>query len=209
MAQVYGRMEESFQAYVHGENQQLYLGNYLFLSRDQGEMRQMEKDLDRARERIGQMKIHTREKDAAIRKMTEVQRLTNNHVTNLEAMIRDLRHEIDEMGRTLTYLNSHEAILSKVRRRLGDRFNQKYPRGSVQRKKLAYQKEAILHPVRTRKLYATEEGRNLRKGDFEIGDIYRQYGKLRFENQEAPQVSIVIPVYNQIAYTYACLVSIL
>lgn len=209
MAQVYGRMEESFQAYVHGENQQLYLGNYLFLSRDQGEMRQMEKDLDRARERIGQMKIHTREKDAAIRKMTEVQRLTNNHVTNLEAMIRDLRHEIDEMGRTLTYLNSHEAILSKIRRRLGDRFNQKYPRGSVQRKKLAYQKEAILHPVRTRKLYATEEGRNLRKGDFEIGDIYRQYGKLRFENQEAPQVSIVIPVYNQIAYTYACLVSIL
>lgn len=209
MAAVYGKMEESFQAYVHGENQQLYLGNYLFVSRDQGEMRQMEKDLERARERIGQMKIHTREKDAAIRKMTEVQRLTNNHVTNLEAMIRDLRHEIDEMGKTLTYLNRHEAILSKVRRKAGEQFNRRYPRGSVQRKKLAYKKEAILHPVRSRKLYATEEGRNLRKGDFEIGDIYRQYGKLRFEKQEAPQVSIVIPVYNQIAYTYACLVSIL
>ncbi len=209
MAAVYGKMETSFQEYVHGENQQLYLGNYLFASRSQGEMRQMEKELERARERIEQMKIHTREKDAAIRKMTEVQRLTNNHVTNLETMIRDLRHEIDEMGKTLTYLNSHEALLSKVRRRLGDKFNQKYPRGSAQRKRLAYQKEAILHPVRSHRLYATEEGRNLKKGDFEIGDIYRQHGKLHFEKQEEPLVSVVIPVYNQIAYTYACLVSIL
>jgi len=124
-------------------------------------------------------------------------------------MIRDLRHEIDEMGKTLTYLNSHEALLSKVRRRLGDKFNQKYPRGSAQRKRLAYQKEAILHPVRSHRLYATEEGRNLKKGDFEIGDIYRQHGKLRFEKQEHPKVSIVIPVYNQIHYTYACLESIL
>ena len=101
MAEVYRKMEENFQNYVHGENQQLYLGNYMVYSRGVKEIRQTESDLARARERIEQMKIHSREKDVTIRKITEVQRLTNNHVTNLEAIIRDLRHEIDEMGKTL------------------------------------------------------------------------------------------------------------
>ena len=209
MAAVYKKMELSFQGYVHGENQQLYLGNYMVYSKGVKEIRQVESDLARARERIEQMKIHAREKDAAIRKITEVQRLTNNHVTNLETIIRDLRHEIDEMGKTLTYLNGHEALIFKARRKLGEQFNKKYPRGSVARKKLKYKKECLMHPIRSMKLYSTEEGRNLRNGDFEIGDIYRQHGKLHFEKVENPMVSIVIPVYNQIHYTYACLVSIL
>lgn len=206
---VYQKMELSFQNYVHGENQQLYLGNYMVYSKSVKEIRQVESDLARARERIEQMKIHAREKDVTIRKITEVQRLTNNHVTNLETIIRDLRHEIDEMGKTLTYLNGHEALIFKFRRKLGEQFNKKYPRGSVERKKLKYKKECLMHPIRSMKTYGTEEGRNLRKGDFEIGDIYREHGKLHFEYVENPMVSIVIPVYNQIHYTYACLVSIL
>ncbi len=206
---IYKVMEENFQNYVHGENQQLYLGNYMVYSRGIMEIRQTESDLSRARERIEQMKIHAREKDVTIRKITEVQRLTNNHVTNLEAIIRDLRHEIDEMGKTLAYLNRHEAILFKIRRKLGDKFNEKYPRGSAKRKRLKYKKDFLMHPIRSMKLYSTEEGRNLRKGDFEIGDIYREHGKLHFEQVEQPKVSIIIPVYNQIHYTYACLLSIL
>lgn len=209
MAAVYQKMEHSFQVYVHGENQKLYLGNYMVYSKGVKEIRQVESDLARARERIEQMKIHAREKDLTIRKITEVQRLTNNHVTNLETIIRNLRHEIDEMGKTLTYLNGHEALIFKARRKLGEQFNKKYPRGSVERKKLKYKKECLMHPIRSMKLYSTEEGRNLRNGDFEIGDIYRQHGKLHFEHVENPMVSIVIPVYNQIHYTYACLVSIL
>lgn len=209
MADVYRQMEISFQNYVHGENQQIYLGNYMVYSRGITEIRQTESDLARARERIEQMKIHAREKDVAIRKITEVQRLTNNHVTNLEAIIRDLRHEIDEMGKTLTYLNGHEALLFKARRKLGDKFNQRYPKGSLERKKLDYKREYMLHPIRSARLYGTEEGKNLRDGDFHIGEIYRQHGRLRFEKVENPKVSIIIPVYNQIHYTYACLLSIL
>ncbi|MGN0158008.1 MAG: glycosyltransferase [Brotaphodocola sp.] len=209
MTAVYEKMEASFQNYVHGANQQLYLENYMVYSKGVKEIRQVESDLARARERIEQMKIHTREKDVTIRKITEVQRLTNNHVTNLETIIRDLRHEIDEMGKTLTYLNGHEALIFKARRKLGEQFNKKYPRGSVERKKLKYKKECLMHPIRSMKLYSTEEGRNLRNGDFEIGDIYREHGKLHFEKVENPMVSIVIPVYNQIHYTYACLLSIL
>lgn len=206
---IYRKMEHSFQSYVHGENQNLYLNNYMVYSRGIREIRQTESDLARARERIEQMKIHSREKDVNIRKLTEVQRLTNNHVTNLEAMIRDLRHEIEEMGKTLSYLNKHEALIFKLRRKLGDSFNKKYPRGSLERKKLSYKKEYLLHPIRSMKFYSTPEGKNLRDGDFHIGDIYKQHGKLKFERVENPMVSIVIPVYNQIHYTYACLLSIL
>ena len=36
-----------------------------------------------------------------------------------------------------------------------------------------------------------------------------EHGKLRFKREEHPLVSIVIPVYNQVHYTYACLLSIL
>lgn len=209
LAAVYRKMEENFQQYVHGDNQEKYLGNYMVYSKGVREMKQTESDLARARERIEQMKIHAREKDVTIRKMTEVARLTNNHVTNLEAIIRDLRHEIDEMGKTLTYLNSHEAAVFKARRKLGEEFNKKYPRGSKERKMLQYKKEYLLHPVRSMKLYSSEEGKNLRRGDFHIGEIYKTHGRLKFEPVDQPAVSIVIPVYNQIHYTYACLISIL
>ena len=209
MAEVYRKMEVNFQNYVHGENQQLYLGNYMVYSRTVRDIRQTESDLARARERIEQMKIHSREKDVTIRKITEVQRLTNNHVTNLEAIIHNHEHEIGEMAKTLNYLNKHEAILFKIRRKLGDKFNQKYPKGSVERKKLHYKKEYMLHPLRSMNLYSTPEGRNLRDGDFNIGEIYREHGRLKFEKVENPTVSIIIPVYNQIHYTYACLLSIL
>ncbi len=165
--------------------------------------------MSRARERIVQLKTHIGEKDVTIRKITEVQRLTNNHVTNLETIIANLRNEIQEMGKTLTYLNEHEAILSKGRRKLGESFNKKYPKGSLERKKLDYQKEYLLHPLRSMNYYSSEEGKNMRAGDFDIGESYRQHGKLKFEKVEKPKVSVIIPVYNQIHYTYDCLVSIL
>ena len=206
---VYKKMELSFQNYVHGGNQQLYWGNYMVDSHDIVDIKHTENELARARERIEQLKGTIREKEVAIRKVTEVQRLTNNHVTNLEAIIRDLRNEIDAMGKTLAYLDRHEALLFKFRRKLGDAFNKKYPRGSQERKRLSYKKEYVLHPIRSMKLYSTPEGRNLRDGDFHIGEIYKQHGKLKFEHVENPTVSIIIPVYNQIHYTYACLVSIL
>lgn len=209
MTAIYERLEENFQNFVHGENRQVYLGNYMVYSKDFHALLQMESDLDRARERIVQLKNHIGEKDVTIRKITEVQRLTNNHVTNLETMIADLRHEMDEMGRTLTYLNNHEAILSKCRRKLGEAFNRKYPKGSRERKKLDYKKEYLLHPLRSAKYYSSEEGKNMRAGDFDIGDSYRRHGKLKFQKNGEPKVSIIIPVYNQIHYTYACLVSIL
>lgn len=206
---LYQAMEACFQHYVHGDNQRTYLENFMFQVRTADDLIQSDQDLHKAVEQVAQLKVRIQEKDSTIRKMTEVQRLTDNHVTNLEIMIGDLRREIDVMGKTLTYLNDHEAVLSKVRRKLGAGFNQKYPKGSPQRKRLAYQKEYLQHPIRSFRFYSTEEGKNLREGDFAIGDSYREHGRLKFQTAEAPAVSIIIPVYNQIHYTYDCLVSIL
>lgn len=207
--QIFRKMEISFQQYVHGENQQIFLENYLVKTKNARDLAKVDGELERTRDRLEQIKLQLKEKDTAIRKMTEVQRLTNNHVTNLEIMIRDLRHEVEEEGKTLTYLNRHEALIFKVRRKLGEKFNERYPKGSVERKKLSYLKEYLFHPVRSLKLYSSEEGKNLKDGDFAIGSQYREHGKLKFPYAEQPLVSIIIPVYNQIHYTYACLVSVL
>lgn len=209
MAETYRKMETGFQEYVHGDNQRIYQENFLVRTKNAADLKEVDGELERTRERLEQLKAEVREKNTAIRKLQEVQRLTNNHVTNLEIMIKDLRREIDEQGKTLTYLNRHEAIVFKVRRKLGGLFNRMYPKGTRKRKILGYCKDTVLHPVSSFKLYTTEEGRNLMDGDFKIGEIYRTHGKLQFPRVENPQVSIVIPVYNQIHYTYACLVSIL
>ena len=78
--------------------------------------------------------------------------------------------------------------------------------------------------MRYGRLYATKEGRNQIEGDFKIGEDYLKYGRLVFpsvpgkggymdsgsgETWDGPMVSIVIPCYNQVHYTYACLQSIL
>lgn len=209
MAEIYQAMERGFQEYVHGENQRVYLENFMVQTKTVKELSQVDGELERTKERLEQLKLQVKEKDINIRKLQEVQRLTNNHVTNLEIMIKDLRAEIGEMGKTLSYLNRHEALIFKVRRKLGQKFNERYPKGTVKRKKLSYLKEYLLHPIRSLKLYTSEEGKNLKDGDFNIGETYKQHGKLSFPKVDAPTVSIVIPVYNQVHYTYACLVSIL
>ena len=86
-------------------------------------------------------------------------------MANLDVIISDLRHENAELGKTLTYLNGHEAVIFKVRRKLGQAFNRCYPKGTVRRKKLGYWKRTILHPGKMMKMYTTEEGKNLIKGD--------------------------------------------
>ena len=202
-------MERSFQSYVHGENQRILQDNYYVSTKTMKELRQADQEMERVKDRLSQLKAENAEKDIALRKAQEVQRLTNNHVANLETMIGDLRREIREMGKTLSYLNRHEALIFKARRKAGQAFNRAVPKGTVKRKKLGYVKNTVLHPASSLKMYTTDEGKNRIKGHFEIGDEYLTYGKLVFPREERPMVSIVIPVYNQIHYTYLCLASIL
>lgn len=209
MVNVYLAMEQGFQKYVHGENQKIFLDNFMVDTKTAAQLAQIDTELERTRERVGQLTAENADKNTTIHKIQEVQRLTNNHVTNLEIIIRDLRRENEEMGKTLVYLNRHEAIIFKIKRKLGQKFNAMFPKGTRKRKLLSYCKDTLFHPLHSIKLYTTEDGRNLIHGDFQIGEIYKEHGKLVFPVYKKPQVSIVIPVYNQIHYTYACLVSIL
>ncbi len=210
---VFAAMEEHFQQYVHGENQAVYLTNYMhdirFLPEDMNEVERYVEAMRKQGEELRELKAELKEKELTIRKQNEVKRLTDNHVTNLEMMIATLRKDSETMAQTIAVLHRHEALLFKVRRKLGEKFNQKFPKGTRKRKLLGYAKDTVIHPVKSLRLYTTEEGRNLIEGDLKIGEGYRTYGKLHFERVENPMVSIVIPVYNQIDYTYVCLASIL
>ena len=209
-------MEREFQQMVSGDEQSVFLDPFLAEVKDPKGGEHMERELSTARQDLERFAAKLRgrdaairEKDAVIRKQTEIKRLTDNHVRNLEVMIENLRRENGALGETLQYLSRHQTLYARLRRKAGDAFNRRYPKGSLERKKLAYQKNALLHPLRTRRMRSTEEGRNLMEGDFAIGDSYRIHGKLHFPAVEEPTVSIVIPCYNQLSYTYACLVSIL
>jgi len=205
----YRKKEEAFQHGITGDEQEIYLNRYLVETKNAEKIAETDRSYRTASDRINGLKAQLDTQDTEIRKMTEVKRLTDNHVTNLSITIANLRHENEELGKTLTYLNGHQTITSKTRRKLGDAFNKKYPKGSVQRKKLDYLKMQLSHPVQYHKMTSTEEGKNLIEGDFRIGSIYRKYGRLHFPVYETPLVSIVIPCYNQIRYTYACLQSVL
>ncbi len=199
-------MERNFQDYVHGENQQIYLLNYM----DEtialpDDMYELTDRIEEIKGLLGQMK----EKDLTIKKQQEVKRLTDNHVTNLEVMIEALKKDNASMAQSLVELNKHEAIIFKVLRKFKNKFNEKFPKGTRKRKILSYAKDTVRHPIKSFRLYTTEEGRNLIEGHMKIGEDYRIHGKLKFLKESNPMVSIVIPVYNQIGYTYACLVSIL
>lgn len=210
-AAVYAEMERSFQSYVHDRRNRGYLDRYQQKVTTLKELKERVKELEEARERIVQLQTEVEDKNFQIRKEQEVQRLTNNHVANLEVTIKNLRHEVEEVGKLATYLNDHEALVYKVRRKLGNRVSQAFPRGSRKRKLLNYAVQTVKHPLRYGRLYLTKEGRNQIEGDFKIGESYLQYGRLVFPTVEGeePMVSIVIPCYNQIHYTYACLQSIL
>ena len=207
---VYKEMERHFQEYVHGENQNIYLLNYMHETIALPDsMFGLSDIIDDTKEKISQMQQELKEKDITIKKQLEEKRLTDNHVANQDMIIASLRKDCETMQGIIEQLRRHESLFFKVRRRLGRIFNEKFPKGTKKRKVLFYIKETILHPVKSVSLYTTEEGRNLMEGDMKIGEDYRTYGKLRFVKEGHPMVSIVIPVYNQIHYTYACLQSIL
>ena len=208
-AAVYGDMEKSFQSYVHGDSDQGYLKHFEQRIVTGEELKQKDADLNKAMERIVVLQEEEEDRNITIKKDQEILRLTNNHVANLEIIIKDLRHEIDEMGKTMTYLNGHEALIYKVYRKLANAVRRRFPKGTRRHKVLKYAIGTVRHPGYYGRLYVTREGRNRIEGDFKIGDGYRETGKLVFPKEEQPEVSIIIPVYNQIHYTYACLKSIL
>lgn len=217
---VFADMETAFQMYVRGGDQFAYMKNYEQPAHVPSILLERVEDLEQEVEKLGAWghkqneEIAARDeeirlRDETIDKLQEVQRLTNNHVANLDIIIGDLRRENTEIAKTLQYLSRHEALIWKVLRKCHHLLDRCMPKGTRKRKILQYFEHTIRNPKKYGKLYFTADGRNRIRGDFMIGEGYLEHGKLRFTKEENPVVSIVIPVYNQIHYTYACLLSIL
>lgn len=158
---------------------------------------------------IEELKRQISERDLALRKEREVQRLTNVHVGNLERVIKIHEADIAGMQAELSYLRLNQSLLARLKGRLRSSLELHFPTGSRKRKCMSYVLRTLRHPVRMLPMYFTARGRNLIQGDFRIGEEYLSEGMLEFERPEKPLVSIVIPCYNQIGYTYRCLSSIL
>lgn len=137
-----------------------------------------------------------------------VKRLSDNHIRNLEDIIANLRDENTELIKQNAYYNANLSLIFRCKRKIKHLVNKYFPKGTRKRKHLRYLKMCLLHPIRFFKLITTAEGRNRIEGDYSIGEDYFRYGKLIFSKEENPKVSIIIPVYNQIYYTYTCLYSI-
>jgi GT2 family glycosyltransferase len=197
---LFASMEEHFQAYVHGNGGFQYMKQYEQPVKSLEELLEAHRKLPEVVEWCETLNQTVAERDVTIQKQQEVQRLTNNHVANLDVIIEDLRRENGEIAKTLQYLSKHESVVWKGLRKCHRLVDRAFPEGTRKRKVLKYVKNTIRHPG---------EGRNRIGGDFQIGEGYLEHGKLRFPYFEEPEVSVVIPVYNQIHYTYACLVSIL
>jgi len=205
-------IERRFQDYIHGDYQEVYLDNYFVetVSRETlNEGLVALAELPDAKNKINELTEINKDRELAIKEMNRLKTLTDNHVNNLGIIIDNLRHENEELAKTLNVYNNNLSIPFRIRRKLSTVYNKKYPKGSVERKKLNYRLMSIFHPIKYFKLTHSEQGRNLIEGEFKIGDLYREKGKINFPYAENPKVSIIIPVYNQIHYTYACLVSIL
>ncbi len=211
LLEAYGDMEESFQRYVHGNNQELYLLNYRKDYKEMADLEEEHREFQKAKEkleRLSELEFELENTATELKKLKEVHRLTENHVANLDVIIGDLRRENGEMAQAIGILNSHVSFPYRVRRKLGAIVNRKFPKGTKERKILSYCKNTLRHPVRYIGLYTSEDGRNRIHGHFTIGDEYFTHGMVHLPKEEHPLVSIVIPVYNQIHYTYACLCSI-
>ncbi len=205
----YIKEEKEFQEGIHADNQIIYLDNYRVAQRTAGQMRELEKEYKLLKEREERISSQFKRTEKQIKKMIEVKRLTDNHIDNLDIMIKNLRHENEELAKAFNYYSSHASLPTRVKRKLSTIYNKAYPKGSIKRKNLDYKRYAIIHPIKYCHMIFSEEGRNLIDGDYKIGDIYKQYGRLKVPYFEKPEVSIIIPAYNQVGYTYACVQSVI
>ena len=85
--QLYEAMERGFQEYVHGENQRTYQEDYMVKTKTLADLSHVDGELARANERPDALRAEKFEKIRHSAKVQEVQRLTNNHVANLDVII--------------------------------------------------------------------------------------------------------------------------
>lgn len=253
------QMEASFQQFVHGDRQALLSDRFRKKAKGLSDIRETERKLQEFTDWNLRLQDEVQEHKESLAKSIEIERLSQNHIANIEAVNRIHEADIAALEGELSYLRKHESLFSRARRGADQALLRAFPKGSRKRKVLKYIKNTLRHPVTYIGMYCTADGRNRILGDFHIGSEYLEGGRLQLPDclhyadlfsgisgesaPEAkpegaedgaqaergsaslaagkqpetkavpkkirPRVSIVLPVYNQIAYTYACVRSII
>ncbi len=201
--------EAGFQKEIHGDGEASNAWAYQKSRVTVQNFLAQQKEISEQKDCIAELSRQVKERDVALHKEREVQRLTNVHVGNLQKVIETHERDIRTLQQERDYYLRHQSIPSRLNLRFKAKLEAHFPTGSRKRKILGYAARTLRHPFRMCGMYMTEDGRNRIQGDFAIGNGYFENGRLHFERTETPLVSIVIPCYNQIHYTYQCLLSIL
>ncbi len=205
MTDLFGQMELAFQEYVHGEDHcYAYTRRYEKKVRTLEDCRDAWTELERQKE---QLEHQVEDWKLAVQ-------LKENHIQNLNVMIADrdamlakyapFKKAAKMLGGKVIYKG-----LKKGCHGLSAAGNRIFPQGTGRRDFLHGCKNAAAHPGKAGKLWLSVKKGNPFSGDREIDGLYYELGALEFPTWEKPQVSVIIPAYNQISYTYRCLASIL
>lgn len=204
----YEKKELSFQEFVRGDGKEIdekFTKEQIYAQDVRDKVDQLKESL----ERIEILKDEIAEHKAALSKEREVERLSQNHIRNIELINKNQLSQLEAMNQRLAYLEKHQSISSRIIRKCIAWLDAWAPAGSRKRVLIHYLKDTARHPVKMLSMLLSGSGRLLISGELEIGGEFRDGGILRLPETESPMVSIVIPAYNQVAYTYACVRSII
>ncbi len=204
----YEAKELSFQEFVRGDGKLIdekFAKEQIYAQ----DVREKVDQLNESLERIEILKDEIAEHRTALSKEREVERLSQNHIRNIELINSGLKAQLETAGNRLAYLEKHQSLSSKAVRKLIAKLDAWAPAGSRKRVLIHYLKNTLKHPVKMLSMLLNGNGRLLISGELEIGGEFREGGLLELPQTDSPLVSIVIPAYNQVAYTYACVRSII
>lgn len=232
--------EASFQDFVNGDPRSNPAAKFRDSIKTVDDIRRESERLKEFTEWNLRLQDEVEEHKTAIRKLNETERLSQNHIKNIENINAAKEAENERLRQDIAYLKRHQSLYARLRGALAAHFDRTAPQGSKKRKIIHYVHNTLKHPLKYMKLYLTREGRLFIRGDFAIGG---EFGEGRFlklpdiramlsENTAAVAegeekkaagadkkaadgsrtgilVSIVVPAYNEVAYTYACIRSII
>lgn len=205
----YENAENEFQTRVHENINNLDVSKYEELNPDFAKLYYVKAELERVKAQLDRITGENNVVDYQANKQNEIIRLTNVHVCNLETMIENLKSQVGALTEQNTLLFKREGLFYKVIRKIKRVAFKLFPQETIRNKIVKYIYRTIRHPFKMLKTYFTRNGRNRIVGDFMIGDVYFECGKVSLPKCENPKVSIIIPCFNQIRYTYKCLYSIM
>lgn len=201
--------ERAFQQLVHGEGEKHNVNAYMEQRPSLIKVEHLQRRERELMNWVEQLKEENKAQEITISKERELNRLTQVHVHNLEGVIAAHEQSIGELQGQLRYALRHQALGARAVQKLKRTLRERYPEGSRQRCLLRHGRDILKHPLRNIPLLLSADGKNRLRGELRIGREYWESGRLHFPYTDEPLVSIIIPCYNQVGYTYRCLRSIL